>query len=82
MGWAEFVLRSIGFREKLEREREMAREIIYSIHCNRLTYNNPFGKSKKPPSYESFFGIKKKPVEKKIPEAFLKAREEYLKNKK
>lgn len=82
MPWAEFVLRSFGFKERLERERKMLGELIYMVHCNRLVYNNPFGKSKKPPTLESFLGVPKKQVKKEIPEAFMKARAEYLKNKK
>ena len=82
MSWAEFVLRSIGLREKRERENDLVGELAYQVFCTRTAFNNPFGKSKKPPSKDVFLGKKRKVVKKAIPEAFLKAREQYLNKKK
>lgn len=76
MSWAEFVLRSIGFKEQQEFEMLMFREVSYQAHCMQYL----FGK-KNPPKKDAFWriGDKKKPITKEVPEAFLKAREEYLK---
>ncbi len=76
MSWAEFVLRSIGFKEKREFEMLMHREVAYQAHCMQYL----FGKNN-PPKKDSFWkiGDNKKAVTKQVPEAFLKAREEYLK---
>ena len=79
MSWAEFVLRSIGFKEEREFKMLMTREIAYQAHSMQYV----FGK-KSPPKKEKFWNIgdEKKPISKEIPKAFLKAREEYLKAKK
>lgn len=57
----------------------MTREIAYQAH----TMQYVFGK-KSPPKKEKFWhiGDESKPISKEIPEAFLKAREDYLKKAK
>jgi len=52
MSWAEFVLRSIGFRDKQEREEMMVREIAYQSHCIQYI----FAKGK-PPKKDAFWKI-------------------------
>ena len=75
MSWAEFVLRSIGFREEREFKMLMTREISYESNAIRYA----FGKSKQP-SKEKFWPIgKKKKIVKEIPTAFKDARAAYLK---
>lgn len=77
MSWAEFLIRSIGFRRQREYEMMMFREVAYSAYVGGW-----MGKSK-PPSKEKFWpiGNKKKGVNEQAKEAFLKAREQYLKQK-
>lgn len=75
MSWAEFVLRSIGFKEKREFEMLMTREIAYQSYCMQYV----FGKGK-PKSKDKFWKIgEKRPIKTEVPEAFRKAREEYEK---
>lgn len=78
MSWAEFVLRSIGFRERQEREEMLFRAVAYQSYCNQFVWGK-----KRPEKIDRWWkiGNDKIPVTKKVPEAFIKAREEYLKNK-
>ena len=78
MSWAEFVLRSIGFKDKREFEMLMTREIAYQSH----TMQYVFGKSK-PPTKEKFWkiGEGKKVVKKNPPPAFMDAMKDYLQKK-
>jgi len=74
MSWAEFVLRSIGFREKREFDMMMTREISYEAHCMQYA----FAKGK-PPRKDKFWqiGEVKPQTSKLVPQAFLNARAEY-----
>lgn len=82
MTWAEFQLRSFGYWEDVKRENRLIGEVIYEIHCTRLAYNNPFGKSKNVPNKDVFLGLEKKgSADFKIPKELLEARAEYLKKK-
>lgn len=82
MTWAEFELRSFGYWEDVKRENRMISEVVYEIHCTRLAYNNPFGKSKPVPNKNQFLGIDREKKQVTVPIEFLKARAEYLKKKK
>jgi hypothetical protein len=78
MSWAEFVLRSIGFQEEREFMATMVREVSYEAHSMRYIFSK-----KSPPKKEVYWpiGKKKKATKAHVPESFLKAREEYLKQK-
>lgn len=56
----------------------MTREVAYQSHCVQYA----FGSNKRPPKKDVWWKIgEKKVVQKKVPDAFLKAREKY-KNRK
>ena len=75
MSWAEFVLRSIGFREEREFVATMVREVAYETHGVRYLFSK-----KNPPKKEVYWPIgQKKQGIKEIPRQFLEAREAYLK---
>lgn len=76
MSWAEFVIRSIGFKEQREYEMKMTREVAYQIYLG----NHSFSKNK-PKSKEKFWSIgeqKKPKINKVQEEAFRKAHKKYL----
>ena len=72
MSWAEFVLRSIAFREDREREEQLFRAVAYQSYCNQFV----LGKGK-PKALEAFWPIGKKKVSKQVPEAFKRQLEAY-----
>lgn len=79
MSWAEFVLRSIGFREQREFEMMMTREVSYELYKNGFV----FAKGK-PVKKDKFWPIgKKKKRVSKVSDAarqkFMKAFEAYKK---
>lgn len=79
MSWAEFLIRSIGFKRQREYEMSMFREVAYSSYVSGW-----MGKTK-PPSKEKFWPIGSKKTTGVSPEqmeAFKRAREQYLKDKK
>lgn len=78
MSWAEFLLRSIGFKEKRKRELLLVREIAYQNYCSQFVWSK-----KKPKSKEKFWPIDAqapKKASKKAKNAFLAAFKDY-KNK-
>lgn len=81
MSWAEFVLRSIGFKEEREFQMLMTREIAYQAHSMQYV----FGKSK-PPRKDKFWNIGEETVnntnisDEQI-EAFREAKRKYNENK-
>lgn len=77
MSWAEFVLRSIGFREKIERERLLVREVAYQVYCSQFVWSK-----KKPKSKNKFWPITSdapKRASIKAKNAFLNAFKKYKK---
>lgn len=80
MSWAEFVLRSIGFRQKQKREEILTREVAYQIYVG----NHSFSK-KSPKSKNAFWKIEDEKKGSTISEvskqAYLKAMERYKKEK-
>ena len=84
MSWAEFVLRSIGFKEQREFEMRMTREVAYQMYVG-----NHQSSKKKPKSKDKFWAIgeqkQEKGITKQHEQAFLQAHKRYLeelKNKK
>lgn len=80
MSWAEFVLRSISFREDREFEMIMTREIAYQSHCMQYL----FGKEK-PPKKDVFWKIGKQSKDSGNEErkkAYLEALEKFKKESK
>lgn len=78
MSWAEFILRSIAFREKRKFEMSMVREIAYQSYCAQFIFSK-----KKPKSKKKFWPLEDKKNKGGVSEtqrqAFLKA---YLNYKK
>ena len=74
MSWAEFVLRSIGFRQEVEFEMRMTRAIAYQSHVAQYAFSK-----KKPPTIEKFWPIgEKSDLPDEMEEAFLAAHKKYL----
>lgn len=62
MTWSEFVIRSLAFKDKREREEILFREVAYQGYRNNFVFSNS-----KPSTKEVFWPIGK-PKIKKIPE--------------
>lgn len=78
MPWAEFVLRSIGFKEHREFEMAMYRKVAYECYKNGFM----FAKAK-PVPIDKYWSIgEKKVIKKDVPKEFLDARANYLNKKK
>lgn len=81
MSWAEFILRSIGFKKKLEREEKLARVIAYQSYCSQFAFSK-----KKPKPIDQFWKIGDSKKSKSLSEdqrlAYMKQVEEYEKQKK
>lgn len=77
MSWAEFIIRSLGFKRKREFEMMMYREVAYASYVSGW-----MGKSK-PPSKQKFWpiGEQKVGLTDEMKQAFLKAKEQYRKDK-
>ena len=78
MSWAEFILRSIGFKEQREFDMRMTRQVAYEVH----TIKYMFGK-KNPPKIESYWNIGEaiKKVSKSTMEHLKELQREYQKKK-
>lgn len=79
MTWAEFRIRSFGFKRVRKFQMFLTREIAYEVHVGHYSWGK-----KKPPKkdkYWSLDGVKKKAVNEDIVAAFKKKRAEYLKEK-
>lgn len=79
MSWAEFRIRLFALKRMQEREEMLFREVSYSAYVSGWMGMN------KPPSKEKFWpigNVKKTGVSDQAKQAFLKAREQYLKEKK
>lgn len=80
MSWAEFVLRSIGFRNKQKREEILTREVAYQIYVGNHAYS-----TKKPRSKSQFWKIegekKSSSISEESKQSYLKAMERYKKEK-
>jgi hypothetical protein len=78
MSWAEFILRSIGFRSKQERQESLFREIAYQTHSLQYMMSK-----KNPPSIDKFWRIgndnKKPSLSQESKQAYLDAFEKYKK---
>lgn len=75
MGWAEFVLRSEGYKEDVENEQRLFRKVAYEIH----TIGYSFSK-KNPPTIQKYWKIgteKAKQVPNSFIEAMRKARKDF-----
>lgn len=62
MSWSEFVIRSLAYRDKREREEILFREVAYQGYKNNFIFS-----SSRPSTKEMFWPIGK-PKVKKIPE--------------
>lgn len=78
MSWAEFVLRSIAFREEREFQMLMTREISYQSYCSQFAFSK-----KKPVKKQKFWPIgvveETSKVTKNQRKAFLDAFKKYKK---
>lgn len=78
MPWAEFVLRSIGFKEEQEFTMMMFREVAYECYKNGFVFTKS-----KPVDKNKFWKIgHKKVIKKEVPKEFLEARANYLNKRK
>lgn len=80
MTWSEFVIKSIAYRDKLEREETLFREVAYQSYCNRFTFS-----AKSPPPKDRFWPIgRRTPVKligDKVKNVFLEAYRNYKKKR-
>ena len=81
MSWAEFVLRSIGFRDKRQREESLFRELAYQTHCLQYMMSK-----KNPPAIDKFWKIgenkQTKSVSEETKKAYAEAFEKYKRESK
>ncbi len=79
MSWAEFVLRSDGYRKKQEREEMLFREIAYQSHCGQYMFSK-----KSPPRKEAWWPIgrkKSQTIGEEQRQAYLEAVKKYKEQK-
>jgi len=78
MTWAEFRIRSFGFKRVRQFSMFLTREIAYEVHVGHYVWGK-----KKPPNKDKFWNItgteQKGSVNKDIIESFRKKRADYLK---
>lgn len=55
MTWAEFQIRSFGFKRVQKWQKFLIREIAYEVHCNRYIWGK-----KKPPKKNDFWPLDEK----------------------
>ena len=79
MTWAEFTLRSFGFKEKVEREMLLTREVSYEVYKLGFLFGKkkPFTKNK----FWKIGGGKDVEVSQAAIDRFKAAKEEYKKKK-
>lgn len=80
MSWAEFILRSIGFKEEREFQMLMTREVAYQSYCAQFIYSK-----KKPMKKDLFWKIgkdkSKNTIDNLSKEAYFNSVQEYLREK-
>ena len=68
MSWAEFILRSIAFRDERKHRVILAREIAYQSYCSQFLFSK-----RKPASKERFWPIEPEGQKSKVSDSQKKA---------